>query len=145
MRLAIARAVRVSPSEWRLLLGASLIQVLTACALRTMSLPMLRTLFARLRPLVKFMLKGSEDRVIWAIEATGRRLAGVSTCLVRALIVDLRLSTPDRPLRLMIGVQRAPVGDLRAHAWVEDRRRILIGGPTVTEFQPFVAWESLPA
>ena len=143
MRFSIARAVRVSLSDWRLLLGASLIQVLTACALRTLSLPTLRMLFARLRPLVNFMLKGSEERVIWAIEATGRRLAGLSTCLVRALIVDLRLSTPERPLRLTIGVKRAPVGDLHAHAWVDDRRRILIGGSTAEEFLPLVAWDSL--
>ena len=135
--------LRLSVSDWRLLAGASVIQVLTAGALRTMSLPMLRTLFAHLRPLANFMLKGSEDRVIWAIEATGRRLAGMSTCLVRALIVDLRLSTPERPLRLTIGVKRAAVGDLHSHAWVDDRRRILIGGSTAEEFQPLVAWDSL--
>ena len=100
-------------------------------------------LFARLRPLANFLLKGSEERVIWAIEASGRRLAGVSTCLVRAIVVEMRLSTPERPLRLTIGVKRALVGDLQAHAWVDDRRRILIGESTAEEFVPLLAWDSL--
>jgi hypothetical protein len=133
-----------SVSEWRLLAGASLIQVLTACALRAMPLPTLRRLFARLRPLAHLLLQGSEERVIWAIEATGRRLAGLSTCLVRAIVVDMRLSTPGRPLRLTIGVKRAPTGDpLQAHAWVHDRDRMLIGGSTAEEFLPMLAWDSV--
>ena len=136
--------MRRSISDWRLLAGASLMQVLAACALRTMPLPALRRLFARLRPLTHLLLAGSEARVIWAIEATGRRLAGVSTCLVRAIIVDVRLSTPERPLRLTIGVKRSPEGDpLQAHAWVGDCDRILIGGATAEEFLPMLAWESV--
>ncbi len=133
-----------SASEWRLLAGASLLQVLTACALRTMSLPALRNLFARLRPLAHLLLAGPDARVIWAIEATGRRLAGLSTCLVRAIVVDMRLSTPERPLRLTIGVKRSPTGEpLQAHAWLDDRDRILIGGATADEFVPMLAWDSV--
>lgn len=133
-----------SASDWRLLGGAAFMQLLTACALRTMSLPTLRVVFARVRPLATLVLHGPEERVIWALEATGRRLGGVSTCLVRAIIVDTLLSTPERPLRLTIGVTRAPVGDLRAHAWVDDRDRILIGGSTAQEYAPMLAWESVP-
>jgi hypothetical protein len=138
--------MRRSVSDWRLLAGASLLQALTACALRTMSLPTLRKLFARLRPLTHLLLAGSDARVIWAIEATGRRLAGLSTCLVRAIVVDVRLSTPDRPLRLTIGVKRSLSSDpLQAHAWVGDRDRILIGGSTAGEFVPMLAWDSVPS
>jgi Transglutaminase-like superfamily len=132
-------------SDWRLLVGASAIQVLTACALRTLSLPALRAVFARLRPLAMFVLQGSDERVIWAVEATGRRLGRLSTCLVRAIVVEMRLSTPERPLRLTIGVKRELAGDLQAHAWVDDRDRILIGGSTADEFLPMLAWDSLPA
>ena len=135
-----------SVSDWRLLAGAALVQVLTACALRVMPLPSLRTLFARLRPLAHLLLAGSDARVIWAIEATGRRLKGVSTCLVRAIVVDVRLSTPERPLRLTIGVKRPAAGaPLQAHAWVDDRDRILIGGSTAEEFVPMLAWDSVAA
>ena len=136
--------MRLRFSDWRLLTGASLMQMLTACALRTMPLPALRARFARLRPLAAFLLNGSDDRVIWAVEATGRRLPGLSTCLVRAIVVDLRLGTPDRPLRLTIGVKREAAGDLQAHAWVHDRGRMLIGGSTAAEYLPMLAWDSLP-
>jgi hypothetical protein len=62
---------------------------------------------------------------------------------VRALIVEQRFTTPDRPLRLMIGVRRAMVGSLQSHAWVVDRQRILIGGATAGEFTPLVGWDSV--
>ncbi len=137
------RRVAFAASAGTLLIAASVVQLLTAFALRTMSLPTLRTRAARLRPLAHYILRGTEERVIWAIEATGRRLPGVSTCLVRAIVVELRLSSPERPLRLTIGVRRAPVGDLQAHAWVDDRHRILIGGPVAQDFMPIVAWDSL--
>ena len=127
--------------RWRLLIGACLAQVLTACALRLMSLPALRSAADRLRPLAGFLLPGSDDRIIWAVEATGRRLPGVSTCLVRAIVVGVRLSSPERPLRLTIGVKRAPVAGLQAHAWLADRERVLVGGPVDQSFQPIVAWE----
>jgi hypothetical protein len=136
--------MRRSLSDWRLLAGASLLQVLAGCALRVMPLPALRQLFARLRPLAHLLLDGSDARVIWAIEATGRRLTGLSTCLVRAIVVDMRLSSPERPLRLTIGVKRSLTGDLlQAHAWLGERDRILIGGSTADEFQPMLAWESV--
>ena len=137
--------MRRSASDWRLLAGASLAQLLTACALRMMPLPALRRLFARLRPLASLLLPGSDARVLWAVEATGRRLAGVSTCLVRAIVVEMRLSTPERPLRLTIGVKRSSSGDpLQAHAWVDDRDRILVGGSTADEYQPMLAWDRVP-
>ena len=80
--------------------------------------------------------------MIWAIEATGRRLAGVSTCLVRALVAELALAQPERPLRLTIGVRHGSVGELQGHAWVAHENRILIGGSMSGEYVPLVAWDS---
>ena len=142
MSRSLARAVRLNPSEWRLLAGATLLQLLTAFALRTMSLSALRAVASRLRPLAIFMMKGTDERAVWAVEASGRRLAGFSTCLVRAIVVDLCLASAERPLRLTIGIRRTPPGDLKAHAWLEDCRRVLVGGPVTDEFVPLVAWDS---
>jgi hypothetical protein len=113
-----------------------------------MSLPALRNLAVRLRPLAMFLLNGSEERTIWAIEASGRRLGRFSTCLVRAIVVDLRFGSAERPLRLTIGVRRSALGHVESHAWVDDRRHILIGGPVPAEpgkndeFVPLVAWDT---
>lgn len=130
-------------SDVRLLVVALVLQILTAVALRTMPLPVLRRKIARLRHIARVALKGTDERVIWAIEAAGRRLAGVSTCFVRALVAELALGSAERPLRLTIGVTRAPDGDLRSHAWVSDERRILIGGSTADQFVPLIAWDSV--
>lgn len=81
--------------------------------------------------------------MIWAIEASGRRLGGVSTCLVRAIVAEVALGSPARPLRLTVGVRHAPGGRLQSHAWLADRDRIVIGGSTADQYAPLTAWDSL--
>ena len=129
-------------SDWRLLLGAAIAQALTACALRTASLRTVRTWAARCRPIVRLMLSGPDERVIRAVEATGRRLGGLSTCLVRAIVVQTRLTASGHPLRLTIGVKRAAAGGVNSHAWVTDGQRILTGGPADPDLLPIITWES---
>lgn len=141
--IRIVRGVSLGASDVRLLIAASFLQLLTAVALRTMPLPILRRRTARLRRLAHIILNGTDERVIWAIEAVGRRLVGMSTCFVRAIVAELALGSPERPLRLTIGVKRAPGGDLRAHAWVAHEDRILVGGSVADEYVPLVAWDSL--
>ena len=136
----------LTASDWRLLAAASVAQTLTAFGLRVVSLPTLQRAGPRLRSLAHFVFSGPEPRIIWAIEASGRRLQGVSTCLVRALVAELALSSPERPLRLTIGVRRAPGGDLESHAWVVDEadaNRVLIGGSMAEQYEPLVARGSL--
>jgi hypothetical protein len=128
--------------DWRLLLAASWLQLLTAALVRTMPPPTWRFAAARLRPFVRFVLRGPEPRVIWAIEASGRRLAGLSTCLVRAFVAELALASAVRPLRLVVGVRHAPGGTLQSHAWLADRDRIVIGGSTAHEYAPLASWSS---
>lgn len=126
----------------RLLAGAAGVQLVVGIALRLMPLPTLRRASRRMRPLIRTLLPGTEDRVVWAIEATGRRLPGVSTCLVRALVGELRLSSRERPLSLVIGVKRTASGRLLSHAWLRDSERVLIGGPIDDSMSPMVQWES---
>ena len=141
--MRIVRGASLGASDVRLLIAASFLQLLTAAALRIMPLPILRRQAARLRRLAHIILHGTDERVIWAIEAVGRRFVGVSTCLVRAIVAELALGSPERPLRLTIGVRRAPGDDLRSHAWVADEDRILVGGSVAGEYVPLVAWDSL--
>ena len=142
MRSDVARWTRSFALHWRLLTGAAVAQLAVACALRVVSLPRLRSAARWLRPMIAAALPGKDGRVVWAIESTGRRLAPVSTCLVRALVGEMRLSSSGRPLQLVIGVMRTEHGALRSHAWLRDRERVLIGGPVDHEFVPIVQWES---
>jgi hypothetical protein len=133
---------RRSLSDWTVLAGATLAQLATACALRIMPLPALRAMARRLRPIAHMLLRGSDARIIWAIEATGRRLIPVSTCLVRALVIETRLSSKEQPLSLAIGVKRSSTGALQSHAWVLSGDRSLVGGPLDDGFVRLATWES---
>ena len=138
----VVRRLRVLAHHWRPLAGAAGLQVIVGIGLRLLPLPALRKASRRLRPAVDVLLPGAEDHVIWAIEATGRRLPGLSTCLVRALVGEMRLSSPERRLSLVIGVKRTSSGSLLSHAWLRDRERVLIGGPIDDSLSTIVQWES---
>ena len=134
----------LTAADWRILIAVAVAQVVAAAALRAMPLSVLRVTAARLRRFARFVVIGSDDHVVWAIQATGRRLGGLSSCLVRALVTDLVLGSPERPLCLTIGVRRTASGTLEAHAWVESGDRVLIGA-TSDDYVLFVGWNSLSA
>lgn len=120
-----------------------LLQFTIAGALCVVQLSCIRRAGRALRRLIKATLPGSDDQVIWAFEATGRRLNRVSTCLVRALASEMRLSSDVRRLHLVIGVARTTDGMVRSHAWLRDRDQVLVGGPVDATLLPLVTWESL--
>jgi hypothetical protein len=84
----------------------------------------------------------SPQDVVRAIEAVGRRLPAISTCLVRAFVAELLLGSTARPLRLTIGVKQTADGLLESHAWVTDQDSVLIGAPC-DGFVPIVEWSTL--
>src|SRR5262245_14021634 len=108
---------RCTTSDWRLVFGAALTQVVTAVALRTMPFGTLVRAARRGRPFVQWLLRGPESRVVWAITATSRRLGSFSSCLVRALVAELALSSPHRTLQVRMGVRRNG-NALDGHAWL---------------------------
>ncbi len=133
----------LTPADWRLLAAVAVAQIGVAAALRAMPLSSLRTGASRFRRLGQFFVRGSDERIAWAIEAAGRRLGRLSTCLIRALVAELVLNANDGPVRLTIGVKRTAAGTLEAHAWVTRQDRVLIGA-TAEEYVPLAAWTNLP-
>jgi hypothetical protein len=155
----------------RLLAGAALLQLVVAVAVRITPVSNLWRTAGRLRGLRRMIpgeaggaerseprltrggspaqTRGDEDQVIRAIDATGRWLPLVSTCLVRAIVAEILLASPDRPLTVTIGIRRTRAsgdrdawGGLEAHAWVERDGRALVGGPGEHLFAPLLGWES---
>jgi Transglutaminase-like superfamily len=120
-------------SDWRLVFGAAVAQVVTAVAVSMMSIDAVIKVAGRGRPMVRWLLRGPETRVVWAITATSRHLGSFSTCLVRALVAELALSSPPRPLEIRIGVRRHGRA-LDGHAWLVDGERVLLGGPVSDQF-----------
>ena len=129
-------------SNLPLLVGVVVAQVVIAAALRLMPFSRLWTRLARARDLVQSLVHARESHVIWAIDATGARLSGISTCLVRALVAEILLGSPGRPLRFAIGVRHGTNGTLEAHAWVARGERLIIGGQIAGDYAPLLEWNS---
>jgi len=125
-------------ADWRLLIVVAVAQVATRVALRVMPLPAVRRRAAQLHPFVQAAARPSDERVIWATEATGRRLGRFSTCLIRALAAELVIGTASG-LTFSIGVRRMGAGTLEAHAWLARGDRVLIGA-TPDDYAPLVEW-----
>ena len=130
---------QLTAGDWRRLVAVTALQVTTAAALRLMALESWRARSLRSRTIVRLLVSGSDERLAWAIEATGRRLGRLSTCLVRALVAELVLDSTVEPVTLTIGVRRNMDGAFEAHAWVARCDRILVG-VTGDEYVPIVTW-----
>ena len=127
----------------RVLVAVALAQVIVGLALRMMPPAALRSRIARFRPFAQAVVGDTSPHdVVRAVEAVGRRLSAISTCLVRAFVAELLLGSPARPLRLTIGVKQTPDGLLHSHAWVTDQGSVLIGAPC-DGFVPIVEWSTL--
>ncbi len=68
------------------------------------------------------------ERVIWAVNAVGRRMLGDKPCLPQALVAQWLLRRRGYAAALHIGVAKDTNGELLAHAWVESEGAITIGG-----------------
>jgi hypothetical protein len=136
------RSSRTSISYLRVLVAVAIAQVMVRMALPMTSPAALRSRIAPLRAFAQLLVvNSSRADVIRAIETTGHRWSAISTCLVRALVAELLLGSPERPLRLTIGVKHGPHGVLQSHAWVSDQDAILIGAPC-DGFVPIVEWST---
>jgi hypothetical protein len=140
--MLIARGVRARLADVRQLAGMCLLQIAIACALRYLRMTWLRRAAAACRPVARLVAGGSEERVLWAINAAGRRLPGVSTCLVRAIVAESLLGSSECPVCLTIGVRRVPAG-LEAHAWVHRGKQVLVGGSSCPDYAPLITWPAL--
>lgn len=132
---------RIRISDLRLLAALCAAQVLLAAAVALVAVPVLRASLWRWRTIAQRTVDPRDERIGWLIEAVGRRLPGVSTCLVRALAAELFLADAAHPGRVVIGVRRSPAGELESHAWFEQGDRILVGASGAADYRPIVAFE----
>ena len=135
---------QLSTTEWRVVAVVFLAQVALGARVRVGSVVSLAHATPRFRAVARRLVAASDERVTWAIEAVGRRMPGVSTCLVRALAADLFLSRPDRRGYVRIGVRRANEGRLESHAWFEHEGRIVVGGAGASDYVHFVTLDTTP-
>ncbi|HEU0302043.1 MAG TPA: lasso peptide biosynthesis B2 protein [Longimicrobium sp.] len=116
----------LSRAERRLALRALALVVGFRIALWT--LPARRVLAAAPRPGARRPHAGvSPDRVAWLVRAAARRVPDAS-CLTRALAARWLLAEASLDSTLHFGHRRDERGAFAAHAWLEHRGRVLVGG-----------------
>jgi len=141
------RLIALSASDWRLLVGACVLEITVFTAMRVLPLTSIRRMAMTpgwlARTCVRLALGGRDERrTVWAIEAAGRRLGPAGRCLVRAIVGALALASDARALRLYIGIRHGEDGALESHAWLSDGARVLVGGSeSSAQFEPLVAWQ----
>jgi hypothetical protein len=141
--MIVSRALRrLSRRDLRLLSTVFVGQVALGVALRVASVRVLSRAIAKSRVAARRMAMAPEERIAWAIEAVGRRLPWISTCLVRALAADLFLGGPNRPGHVKIGVRRSHAGTLESHAWFECDGRIVVGAAGAHDYVTFMILDS---
>ncbi len=81
--------------------------------------------------------RASTDRVTWAVSAVGRQMPRAATCLTRAMAGQVLLGWQGEPSELRLGVAKDDRGMLQAHAWLESKGVVVIGGEVeLGEFTP---------
>lgn len=70
----------------------------------------------------------------WAVRTLGRRLPGMSQCLVQAVAATWMLQRRRIPSTLYFGMARDSSGKVTAHAWVRCGTQVLTGAKKRHEF-----------
>lgn len=79
----------------------------------------------------------SAEQIAEAVASAGRRLPGGRNCLVQALATRLLLHRMGYRASLRIGVRRGAASPLEAHAWLEERGRVLVEGAAPARYAAF--------
>jgi hypothetical protein len=79
------------------------------------------------------------DRVAGAVNAVSPYVPGAS-CLTQALAAQVLLAGRGEACDLRIGVSKRPLG-VKAHAWLESRHGVVIGGPQPEDLVPLPAFD----
>ncbi|MEH2349203.1 MAG: lasso peptide biosynthesis B2 protein [Nostoc sp.] len=69
----------------------------------------------------------SIDKIIWAVEVSCYYMPGGAKCLARALTCQVFMSRHGYTSNLCIGVAKGEAGELKAHAWLENQGKVVIG------------------
>lgn len=121
---------RLPPSDRHLLVRTVLLLSGIRLALSILSLRTLRHLLTRLAPEAAELdnaIRVPLDRIAWAIGVGSRYVPG-ATCLAQALTGQVLLARYGHPADLHIGFARGEDGRLQAHAWLESRGQVVVGG-----------------
>jgi len=78
-----------------------------------------------------------DDRVVWAVRTATHLVPVGRTCLTEALTARYLVRRHGGDATLRLGVAADRMRPFTAHAWLEAADRIIIGGETAADYEPF--------
>lgn len=132
----LGKLSQLSSEDRRLLIQSGILMAGVRVGLWLLPFQRLRQLLTKVGPSRHNADSPNVDRVVWAVKTTSRYVPSAS-CLTQALAAQTLLERRGYPVELRIGVARNEEGTFQAHAWLEDRGRVLIGDlPNLTHYAP---------
>jgi hypothetical protein len=130
---ALAKFWRLPPDERRLLVLAGTTLIAARLGLWVLPFKAARRLALGASKLVGGPATMPPARVAWAIARTSRFVPRAS-CLAQAVAAESLLKVMGCPVTLRIGVAKPDNGSLKAHAWIESRGSVVVGGDGVERY-----------
>jgi hypothetical protein len=130
----VRRFLHLPISDRRLVVESTLLVVFVRLALWVLPYATLRDWLRRRRK-SNLTEPYSCSRVVWAVSAAARYIPKAS-CLTQALAAETLLRVYGHPATIHIGVAKNGSNSLEAHAWVESRGEIVLGGSGRERFTP---------
>ena len=125
----VKKALRLHPSDRRLVFGTVGLLAIVRLALWLLPFTVVRDMLAAASPREGGDRAADEAtrRVAWAVDRASRYVPG-ATCLPQALAAEWLLRRRGQRAQLRIGVTKGLDGHLLAHAWLESDGGIVVVG-----------------
>ena len=139
----LAKARDLSRTEWLFLLKVSALLPAVRCGVRVLPFKTVMALFAGKQSLDGNRVRSDRirpDRLAYLVEVASRHHFLKPTCLEKALLLSRILRQRGLAADLRIGTAKTD-GRFEAHAWVEHRGQVLLGGP-VERYAPLLPREA---
>lgn len=125
-----------SAFEWQLAARAVVLMTMVVVAVRGLPYRIWRRfLAADERVLGGGRVVVSPSQIVRAVESASRFVPGGANCLTRAVTTRMLMTRYGLDSTLRLGVAKASRGILEAHAWIEYRGAVLIGGRGSDRFE----------
>ena len=137
----ISKFLNLSSTEQRLLIKTWILLGLIRLGVTLLPFSILRKLLYRFRSIFGTDKKAfPEDRLVWSVGVVSRYVPK-ATCLVQAITTQFLLQQAGHQACLHIGVTEVEKGGVKAHAWVESKGKVLIGGIDVNQYTHLLVLE----
>ena len=136
MASRLARLLRLSLSDQRLLISAAVALVSAKLCVRVLRLPLARSVVSRIQRLGIGASDARSERIVWAIEAASRAIPRMNNCLVRAVAGEAMFLRARHPCQIKLGAAKNG-REFAAHAWLESEGAVVLGDFELDRYSPF--------